>query len=378
MLEAMTLQNFTVFKDARIEFSPGINVFIGANATGKTHAIKAAYALLKIGTNSHKSSNMLRTSGLGGKATVEKWGEMSDVGFREAMSVFCPGGYHDPSRRLARGFNSSVETAVKLTVGGRPFTLTISHGGWQSKCNNGDAPPPTAVFIPAKEVLSMSPGFLQAYKNRELAFDETYYDVIFALSAGLLRGPAGEEAEALLKPLKEHLKFKVTQENDTFYLESEEDGKVEAQLAAEGHRKFATLMRLIANGSLKKGDVLFWDEPESNLNPLLTKVLADYLLFLAGEGIQIILATHDFLLTNELSMQAEYKTAAAEKAGIRFFSFTRGDDHSVSVQRGDTLSDLDDNPILEASMALYDREQDLFLEPAKPRASGRKKRAQRP
>ncbi len=219
--------------------------------------------------------------------------------------------------------------------------------------------PPTSLFIPAKEVLSMSPGFLPAYQNRELAFDETYYDVIFALSAGLLRGPAGAEAEALLNPLKEHIKFKVTQENDTFYLESEEDGKVEAQLAAEGHRKFANLMRLIANGSLKKGDVLFWDEPESNLNPLLTKVLADYLLFLAGEGIQIILATHDFLVTNELSMQAEYKTDASKKAGIRFFSFTRGDDHSVSVQQGDTLVDIDENPIMDEAAAIDDRERRL-------------------
>ncbi len=47
MLEALTLKNFTVFKDATIEFSPGSNVFIGANATGKTHAMKAAYALMR-------------------------------------------------------------------------------------------------------------------------------------------------------------------------------------------------------------------------------------------------------------------------------------------------------------------------------------------
>ena len=47
MLERLSFKNFTVFNDAEIAFTPGINVLIGANATGKTHAMKVAYALAK-------------------------------------------------------------------------------------------------------------------------------------------------------------------------------------------------------------------------------------------------------------------------------------------------------------------------------------------
>ena len=44
---------------------------------------------------------------------------------------------------------------------------------------------------------------------------------------------------------------------------------IEFTLLAEGLRKLGLLWLLIRNGSLKPGAVLFWDEPETNLNPKL-------------------------------------------------------------------------------------------------------------
>jgi hypothetical protein len=76
--------------------------------------------------------------------------------------------------------------------------------------------------------------------------------------------------------------------------------------------------------------------------------------------VQIVIATHDYLLTNELSLQAEYQTEQAQRAPIRFFSFYRAEDHSVGIQQGDTLADLRQNPIMEEFEALYNREQCLF------------------
>jgi hypothetical protein len=204
-------------------------------------------------------------------------------------------------------------------------------------------------------VLSIYPGFLAAYQNRELAFDETYYDLCLALSASPLRGPKGETASELLRPLGESLGVKVSLEGDHFYLLSKDDGRIEAHLAAEGFRKIATLMQLIANGSLTKDSVLFWDEPESGLNPRLIKVVADFLLRLAAHGVQVFIATHDYLLTNELSLNAEYRTPAADDAPIRFFAFNRGEKGGVEVQSGETLAELHQNPIMEEFEALYDR-----------------------
>jgi recombinational DNA repair ATPase RecF len=38
-----SIKNFTVFGDVAFEFSPGLNVIVGENGTGKTHVLKLGY-----------------------------------------------------------------------------------------------------------------------------------------------------------------------------------------------------------------------------------------------------------------------------------------------------------------------------------------------
>ncbi len=48
MLEKIKFERFTAFEKLEIDFSPGINIFIGENDTGKTHILKAGYAACDI------------------------------------------------------------------------------------------------------------------------------------------------------------------------------------------------------------------------------------------------------------------------------------------------------------------------------------------
>ena len=252
-----------------------------------------------------------------------------------------------------------MKTNVGVEVSGGALSCELTSNEVIRLKSRGSVSFPACIFLPAREVLSIYPGFIAAYKARELAFDESYFDLCVALSALPLRGERGDEAAALSMPISEHLGAKVVLSQDSFYLRSD-DGVIEAHLVAEGYRKVAALMHLITNGSVSKDGVLFWDEPETNLNPRLTKVVAEFLFRLASNGVQLIIATHDYLLTNELSLHAEYRTDAARQAPIRFFAFSRGADRSVSVQPGNTLAELADNPIMEEFEALYDRERRLF------------------
>ena len=58
MLRSVELKKFTVFEDARVDFSPGINVFLGANATGKTHAMKLVLRLAQSVEETLKASSL--------------------------------------------------------------------------------------------------------------------------------------------------------------------------------------------------------------------------------------------------------------------------------------------------------------------------------
>ena len=48
--------------------------------------------------------------------------------------------------------------------------------------------------------------------------------------------------------------------------------------------------------------VLFWDEPETNLNPKLFGTVVNILLELQRSGVQVFLATHDYVILEELDI----------------------------------------------------------------------------
>ncbi|HFC11308.1 MAG TPA: ATP-binding protein [Anaerolineae bacterium] len=209
--------------------------------------------------------------------------------------------------------------------------------------------------------MSIFPGFISAYQKRELAFDKTYYDLCLALDASPLRQPLFKHEAYILEPLYEIIHGKVYREGRGFYVDLPDAKKLDANIVAEGLRKIATLIYLVKNGSIAPNSILLLDEPEANLNPKLVPKMLEFLRRLTGEGVQIFLATHDYLVAHELSLHAEY----VEDDTSRFFSFYRqenGDGGAVEV--GDTLVDIDHNPILDEYAAHHERETALFYKHA--------------
>ena len=123
--------------------------------------------------------------------------------------------------------------------------------------------------------------------------------------------------------------------------------KVEFEMEAEGFRKFALLWKLVRNGLLKAGSLLIWDEPEANMNPELLPVLADILIELQRNGIQIIMATHSYNLSKYFELKKE------ESDKVLFHSFQRKE-NEVNVSSGEVFGKLISNKLIEADEKLLD------------------------
>lgn len=329
-LGAVNFKGFTVFEDATFELCPGVNVLIGANATGKTHAMKAMYAILR----SHR------------KGLHENF-------LLKFAAVFRPD--QGDARRLIRSGSEGARIDLDPMTQAQ-IRIDIFRNGSGSGGGEREAMP--ALYIPSREVLSMYEGFIAAYQSRELSFDETFYDLCVALNANLLRGEKAEQVAPLLAQIEAILGGKVQLEGNRFYVQHFGSERYEAHLLAEGMRKIATLAHLVANGSLVPGGVLFWDEPETNLNPRLITLLVDFLVALARHGVQVVLTTHDYLLSHRLSLVAEYGQAQTR---VRFFGLACDrPGEPVKVAHGDTLADLPSNPIVEEFARHYDFERELF------------------
>ena len=123
-------------------------------------------------------------------------------------------------------------------------------------------------------------------------------------------------------------------------------------MMSEGLRKIGSILRLLQNGEIGAGGVLLWDEPEANLNPSVAVIVAEMLMKLASAGVQVIVATHDYFVSETLGLRARESNSTS----TRFFSFVRSKDRiSVGVTYADDIDDLIENAIRGESLAHYDR-----------------------
>ncbi|HET6247970.1 MAG TPA: AAA family ATPase [Tepidisphaeraceae bacterium] len=343
-IQSLEIDKLLAFQRLELQFSPGITVIIGANSTGKTHLMKLAYAMLRA-LGEYRNNAVDQVEGVKRPHITNK-----------LLSVFRPDD-REVGRLVYRTVGQASGSATLKFSGKGSFYVGITRKGAVKRRFAGEPPP--AIFIPSREVLSIYPGFIAAYEGRELAFDETYYDLCKALSAAQLRGPREKKAAALIDPLLSVLGGRIALEPSGFKLKSKKTGSLEAPLLSEGFRKLGTLAHMIANGSLTSQSVLFWDEPEANLNPRLVTVMAKMLRNLASSGTQIIIATHDFLLSQELSLAAEHEIEP--NVPMSFVALSRDEKGNVECQSAPTLVELKDNPILAEFAAHYDREQNLIL-----------------
>jgi len=344
MLKALHLKNFTVFPDAKLTFGTNLNVIIGENGSGKSHLLKAAYSALAVVAAqvrrnggppagepqiereiANKLQGVLRPDGLGRLVRRQRG--------RNKCSVVCTLGA--PAQLLRFKFSTAAKTQVTLErFPARPDEKK------------------TPVFIPTRELLTISPGFVSLYETTHLSFEETWRDTCILLGAPLAKGPRTGPIKELLAPLEDAMGGTVELDDaGRFYLK-QASGRMEMHLVAEGLRKLATIARLIATGSLLDKGYLFWDEPESNLNPKIIRTVARTILRLAESGIQVFIATHSLFLMRELHIlqQREFRSLNS-----RCFGLHVGQGGAVEVRQGTTMDEIGDITALDEDLQQSER-----------------------
>lgn len=211
------------------------------------------------------------------------------------------------------------------------------------------------AYIPVKDMLANAPGFSSLYKERVIHFEEVYADILDRAYRPPLRGPRAAERRNLLQILEMGMKGVISTSGETFMWSQRGGASLEFPLVAEGYRKLGLLWLLVQNGTLWKGSVLFWDEPEANLNPALMRLVAETLTVLQRHGVQIFLATHSLAFIKELQLAQESKARKTSMVTIRYHSLYRDAKEQIHVESSDDYLDLSSNAIAEAMDDLFDR-----------------------
>ena len=335
MLNAAKFQNFTTVPNAEWHFAKHLNVIIGENGLGKSHLLKAIYSLLKV-----QSSQPENTS----KAVLEKTYADKLVGVMRAESL----------GRLVKRKQGRDRCEIRLTMREAGQSSSIGFAT-NAKSQVDLIQPPDAkiknppIYLPTRELVTLCPWFVPLFDNYHLEFEETWRDTVSLLGAPSLKGPRAEKVATLLKPLEDAMGGKVVVDTGSgrFYLHVTGEGKMEMPLVAEGLRKVAMLARLISTGMLLEQGYLFWDEPETNLNPKLIKMIAECIMNLCSQGIQIFMASHSLFLLRELEILAS--EPRFKSVSQRYFSLKATKD-GVELEQGDSTDDLQTLAVLDEEL----------------------------
>ncbi len=353
VLTRVQLKNFTAFAELDLELSPGINVLVGANGTGKTHLMKVCYVACEISRENFKEDDIpflplydrLLDVFLPSENSLRRLIRYRSIDSESKIEV---------SRSGAAVGVSFVNSLISEDLGAASNLTTISLTMPVDDMLSWSQSPIRSTYIPAKEMLSNAPGFRSLYAEREIHFESVYSDLIDRAYLPPLREPIDHMAKRLLGLLVKAMGGEVSIRNEEFFLNSER-GDIEFTLLAEGLRKLGLLWLLIRNGSLRPGSVLFWDEPETNLNPKLYGVVIDVLLELQRNGVQIFLATHDYGILKELDLQMR------EDDEVAFHSLYHDETGEIACNTARSYLSISPNAIAEAFDDFYDRQIERSL-----------------
>jgi energy-coupling factor transporter ATP-binding protein EcfA2 len=339
----MQLENLTVFSEADLRFSPQLNVFVGENGSGKTHLLKIAYTVLAV------SAEEARKPLLAVPTKTNLQGRIAE----KLVGVFRP----ESLGRLARRKPGRSRCDVRLSFQDSRLNIEFSFATSSKTEVSIDILPRSwveiaPIYIPTRELLSIFPNFVSIYEGRYFEFEETWRDTCLLLGAPLHRGPRGEKIKRLLTPLEHAMGGGIELDrNGRFYLRTG-TGRLEIPLVAEGLRKLAMLARLISAGSLIENGYLFWDEPESNLNPRLVKEIARIIVDISNSGVQVFIATHSLFLLREIEIIFGSKTDKA--MDVKFFGLHLIDGE-VQVAQSNTLENIGSIAALDEEFYQSDR-----------------------
>lgn len=335
-IKRIKFQNYTVFEDQQMEFSPGINVIIGENGTGKTHLMKALYSACQSADKKTSFSHKLVMTMLPDDYKISRLITRKTGNRTAVIRIAAKESETDRDRILSASFHGKTKKWNAEVTG---------EDGWENSFVGM-----SSIFIPAKEILSHSYNLNAATEKNNVRFDDTYLDIINAAKINISAGRNSASKEAMLKIIEKMTQGTVVydEKKDEFYLKSG-NSKQEFNLVAEGIRKMALLWQLVKNGTLEKGSVLFWDEPEANVNPLYISIIVDLLLELQRKDVQIFISTHDYMLASYFEVK---KTAEDH---LLYHSLSHSGKKAVlEYEKSERFSELKNNKIIEAFNKLLD------------------------
>lgn len=335
MIDSIDIKNFGPIDQLEWSNLGKINILIGSNGCGKTFILKILYSAIRCleeyrkGNDPRKIEDVLSDK-LYWTFQVEK---LSDLVQKGTTNL------HFRMKFDNEEFNYSFGNRTEKEI--RNVENTIPERNKNS------------VFLPAKEILSLFDAIkISREQFQTFGFDDTYYDLVKALTLKPIQGRNYPEFAQSRKTLEELLNGKIQFENEKWSFKNANNQVFPVHITSEGLKKVSILDRLLGNHYLSSESILFVDEPEAALHPNALVQFLEILKLLSDTGIQIFISTHSYFVIKKLYIIANRNNI---KIPIALFE-------NNEYRLDNLLNGMPVNSIITESVALYEEEVELAFQ----------------
>ncbi len=111
--------------------------------------------------------------------------------------------------------------------------------------------------------------------------------------------------KSFVKKSKEIIKGNIEDSGDSFIFKTDDNKNYNIVNASSGIKSIGLLQYLVTNKALKKGSILFWEEPEVHLHPTWQLKMIDLFVELMNAGVKIVFSTHSPFMADYLNAKSQ-------------------------------------------------------------------------
>ncbi len=272
--ELARFQNFAKLKDTQIAFND-ITVLAGKPSTGKSYVMKFMYAMDEA------------------KKIISKDSSYNLTWYNLLTSIF------SNINQISSYFKfSNIDIEIEVM---QDFITVDSKKDQPKYIEN-------TIFVETPLILEFK-SFMRREKGKTPYHIESLLNILDTDYSFL-----DEEQDKFIKEFtqksKEIIKGDIESSGDSFIFNQEGGQNYDILNTSSGTKSIGLLQYLVTNKALKKGSVLYWEEPEVHLHPEWQLKMVDLFVELMNAGVKIVFSTHS-------PYMADYLNAISQKNGYR-------------------------------------------------------------
>ena len=292
--ELAHFQNFAKLKDTKVAFND-ITVIAGKPGTGKSYVMKFMYGINEAPfVDAHKPNSFASKILNSNIEQVDIDGGLTQSYSNVLRSIF--------------GNLNQISFNFFITYQNMQFLYKNNELIFSRKSNNAYSLSNDSIFVETPLILE----FKKFMKREE---GKTPYHIESLLNIlDMDYSFTDKEQDKFIKEFtqksKEIIRGDIESSGDSFIFNKEGEKNYDIVNASSGTKSIGLLQYLVTNKALKKGSILYWEEPEVHLHPEWQLKMVDLFIELMNADIKIVFSTHspfmaDYL--NALSKRNDFK-----------------------------------------------------------------------